>query len=143
MKQLYCPYKFTLSMILSNTIEKSFTLRRQEHQELNFLENNKSIRRNIQATEFFQGFFKNSASFDQNKIKNIQRVHVCVIVCVFVLRFLFPHSGGKMWALQLILLNGCPSYHLTSWKKTALIQKPWSQITKAFHQHEDADKTKI
>ena len=79
-------------MILSNTIEKSFTLRRQEHQELNFLENNKSIRRNIQATEFFQGFFKNSASFDQNKIdkKHTACACMCNRVCVCLTFFISP-----------------------------------------------------
>ena len=77
-------------MILSNTIEKSFTLRRQEHQELNFPENNKSIRRNIQATEFFQGFFKNSASFDQNKIDKKHTACVYNRVCVCLTFFISP-----------------------------------------------------
>ena len=33
---------------------------------------------------------------------------------------------------KLILEIGCPSYHLTSWRKSSLIQKPSGQIPKAF-----------
>ena len=38
---------------------------------------------------------------------------------------------------------GCPSYPLTSWRKSALIVKPSALIPKAFHQHVMAEKTKM
>lgn len=31
---------------------------------------------------------------------------------------------------------GCPSYNLTSWRKSTLIQKTSVQIAEAFNQHE-------
>ena len=37
----------------------------------------------------------------------------------------------------------CPSYHLTTWRKSVRIQKPSAQIPKAFYQHGIAEKTKV
>ena len=34
------------------------------------------------------------------------------------------------------------SYHLTSWKKSSLVQKPPPEISKTFHQHGIAEETK-
>ena len=44
---------------------------------------------------------------------------------------------------ELVLQTRCPSYHQTIWRKSALIQKPVAQISKAFHQHGKAEKTMI
>ena len=44
---------------------------------------------------------------------------------------------------ELFLQIGCPSYNLTSWKKLALIQKPSTQVPKAFLPTEYAEKTII
>lgn len=41
---------------------------------------------------------------------------------------------------KLILWGGCPSYHLISKKKSALIHKLVEQIPKAFNQHSTAGK---
>ena len=69
-------------------------------------------------------------------------VHVCFYTRVFGLRpLLFPCDGLGAWALSSecktdqILQIGCPSYHLTSWRKSALTKKLLAQIPKAFHQH--------
>ena len=42
---------------------------------------------------------------------------------------------------KLILQIGCLSYHITSWRKSVLIQILSVQIPEAFHQHEKAEKT--
>ena len=52
------------------------------------------------------------------------------------------------WALhgkltELILQSGSPSYHLTSWSKSALVQKPSTQIPKAFYQHGKPEKAMV
>ena len=63
---------------------------------------------------------------------------------------LFSSIGGRTQALSSEwktdpdgLQIGCLSYQLTSWRKSALDQKPFMQIPKAFHQHEIAEKTKM
>ena len=43
---------------------------------------------------------------------------------------------------KLILQTGCPSNHLTSKRKSALIQTPSVQISEAFHQHHIVEMTK-
>ena len=43
----------------------------------------------------------------------------------------------------MILQIGCPSSHLISWRKSALIQKPSVKTLKAFYQHGTTEKTKI
>ena len=43
---------------------------------------------------------------------------------------------------KLIVQIGCPSYHLTSWRKSALIHKPSGQIPKVLYQHETVEKIK-
>ena len=55
---------------------------------------------------------------------------------------LLPSKGARTLALssdckigRLILLIGCFSYHLTSYRKSVLIQKASAQVPKAFHQH--------
>ena len=56
--------------------------------------------------------------------------------CLFVLHPLFfPTKEGRMRALsfnvkiiELILQSGCLSYHLTSWRKSTLIQTPTAQV---------------
>ena len=37
----------------------------------------------------------------------------------------------------------CLFYHLRSWRKLAIIQKPSAQVPKTFHQHGIIEKTKI
>ena len=72
-------------------------------------------------------------------------------VCVFILRpSLFPYGGAErgVQALnatltKLILHIGCPSYRLTSGRKSALIQRLSVQIPKAFHYHTKVEKTQI
>ena len=44
---------------------------------------------------------------------------------------------------KLILQIGCPSHHLTSKRKSTLVQKPSAQRTEAFNQHGIAEKTKL
>ena len=46
------------------------------------------------------------------------------------------------WMTKLILQIRCPSYHLASWRKSAQIQKPSSQISDTFHRHGVVEKTK-
>ena len=77
-------------------------------------------------------------------------VCVCVCVCVHFTLLIIPLEKDRMEALssacktaKLILQIGCPSCHLTTWKKSALIQKPLEQTPKAFYQHENAEKTVI
>ena len=43
---------------------------------------------------------------------------------------------------KLILEVGCPSYYLTSYRHSVLIQKPSPQIPKYFNQHGIAERTK-
>ena len=73
------------------------------------------------------------------------------INCVFVLcPLLFPNSGGRKWALSSACKTdradftvGSSSFHLTSWRKSALIQKSSTQIPKAFHAPGNAERTII
>ena len=79
-------------------------------------------------------------------------VLVCVYVCLCVhfTLLIIPLEEDRMEALspacktaKLILQIGYPSCHLTTWKKSALIQKPLEQTPKAFYQHGNAEKTVI
>ena len=56
---------------------------------------------------------------------------------VFIVKLYF-----KITLTKLFLQNGCLSYNLTSWRKSALIQTPSAQIPKAFYQHEMTEKSK-
>lgn len=51
-----------------------------------------------------------------NVYYDIKRLFVCVFVFC---PQLFPHRDGRILAL----ISACPSYHLTSSRKSALIQK--------------------
>ena len=75
---------------------------------------------------------------------------VSVLVCSFYILYysLQEGIGCKLKALnvkltKLIFEIGWPSYHLTSWRKSVLIQKPLAHISKAFHQHRIAEKSKM
>ena len=66
------------------------------------------------------------------------------VYIMFYMLYYFPLEGvgGRNVKLtKLILQIGCPSYHLTSWRKSALIQGP--QIPKPFYQHKIREKTKM
>ena len=72
-------------------------------------------------------------------------------VCVRFTPFIIPpmkearhgRQGLHVKLIKLILQIGCPPYHLTPWKKSALLQKPSVQMVKTFHQHVHAEKTMI
>lgn len=71
-----------------------------------------------------------------------------VRVCVYFMFLLFLLRGGRMGALssvykltRLILQIECPSYHLTSLKKSALTQNSSAQTPKAIHQYGIVEKT--
>ena len=72
-------------------------------------------------------------------------------VCVRFTSFITPLSmGGRTQPLsfecpinQADLHTGCPYYHLTKQRKSVLIQMPSAKISKAFHQHGIAEKTKM
>ena len=42
-----------------------------------------------------------------------------------------------------VLQTGRPSYHLNSWRESALIEKSSAQKPKAFHQHGTGEKAKM
>ena len=68
---------------------------------------------------------------------------MCVYILFYMLYY-FPLEGvggGNVKLTKLILQIGCPSYHLTSWSQSALIQGP--QIPKPFYQHKIREKTKM
>ena len=73
-----------------------------------------------------------------------------VVLCIIVFcPVLFSSRGWRTQALspeykltKLILWFRCPSYILTSWRKSAHIYKPSGQIYKAFNQHGTTGKTK-
>lgn len=76
-------------------------------------------------------------------------VHVCM--CVGDLcSLLFPSRVGRMRALEIltakltkVTLNiGSLSHLLSSWRKSAQLQKPSLPISKAIHQHDTAEKKK-
>ena len=77
---------------------------------------------------------------------------VCVVACMCMCARLFglhplllSSRGLRTLALscecKIDQANfGCPSYHQTSWRKSALIQNPSAQIPKAFNQYGIAGK---
>ena len=71
----------------------------------------------------------------------ITRVCVCVNVCSFYILHYPPCVGVERASSEckftkLIVRIGCPLYHLTSWRKLALIQKSLAQIPRVFHQEQ-------
>ena len=91
--------------------------------------------------------FKICSNFFQIKQKPTK---ILPYVCSFYILYYSPLEGvgyklhaqrAKM--TKLILQIPCPFYHLTSWRKSALIQKPSAQIPKALHQHGKAEKKMI
>ena len=74
-------------------------------------------------------------------------VYVCVCVCLIYILYYFPLQGVGLvlYALdakltKLTLKFGCRSYHVTSQRKSAHINKLSAQIPKAFHQHGIAER---
>ena len=69
------------------------------------------------------------------------------VIIVYYYYFLPEEVGHRFTALngklaKLTLCIGCPSQHLTSWMKLALIQKLLVQLPKAFYEHGSAGKPK-
>ena len=69
-------------------------------------------------------------------------------MCLFILHLAsfpcrnmgFTHSlNAKL--TKLVLPIRCPPYNLTFWGKSALIQKPTTQMPKAFYQYGKAEAT--
>ena len=63
---------------------------------------------------------------------------------------MFSYRGSRTQALsnackidQADLIDLMPSYHLTSYWKSALTQKLFARIPKSFHYHEKTKETKI
>ena len=77
-------------------------------------------------------------------------VVICMCVCLFYILYYsaIEGVGHRLSALyvklnELILQIGCPSYHLTSWRKSSLIQKCSAHLPKTLYEYGDAEKTII